>query len=167
MKVQHEDVVCRLFPYTFDNSASTWYFNLTVGSITSWTKFQKEFLDKFAEETTTRDLMAKLFSTTMSSKERVKDFNQIFATILKKFQPKSKPTQELQIKVYTNALPAFISMFTKRDTKPTLVDNFEEAKMIEFQMKGCKEGRVSLVKKEAQPPPRRGILLTRPLGKQT
>jgi hypothetical protein len=33
-------------------------------------------------------------------------------------------------------------------------------------MKGCKEGQVSLVKKEAQPPPRRGILLSRPSGKQ-
>jgi hypothetical protein len=35
MNVQHEDVVCRIFPYTFENSASTWYFNLPVGSITS------------------------------------------------------------------------------------------------------------------------------------
>jgi hypothetical protein len=66
MNVQHENVVCRIFPYTFDNSASTWYFNLPVGSITSWTKFQKDFLDKFAEETTTRDLMVELFATTMS-----------------------------------------------------------------------------------------------------
>ena len=24
--VEHEDVVCRLFPYTFDGNASTWYF---------------------------------------------------------------------------------------------------------------------------------------------
>jgi hypothetical protein len=76
MNVQHEDVVCRIFPYTFENSASTWYFKLPIGSITSWTKFQKEFLDKFAEETTTRDLMVELFAATMSSKEKVKDFNQ-------------------------------------------------------------------------------------------
>jgi hypothetical protein len=33
-------------------------------------------------------------------------------------------------------------------------------------MKGCKEGQVSLFKKEVQPPPRRGLLLTRPPGKQ-
>jgi hypothetical protein len=39
MNVQHEDVVCHLFPYTFENSTSTWYFNLPVGSINSWTKF--------------------------------------------------------------------------------------------------------------------------------
>jgi hypothetical protein len=58
-------------------------------------------------------------------------------------------------------------MFVKRDAKTTLIENFEEAKTIEFQMKGCKEGHVSLVKKEFQPPPRRELLLTRPPGKQT
>jgi hypothetical protein len=135
---------------------------LPVGSITSWTKFQKYFLDKFAEETTTGALMVELFTATMSSKEKVKDFNQRFTTILNKFQPEAKPTQELQIEVYANALPASISMFVKRVAKHTLAENFEEAKTIEFQMKGCKEGQVSLVKKEAQPPPRRGLLLTRP-----
>ena len=72
----------------------------------------------------------------------------------------------MQIEVYTNALPASISMFVKRVAKPTLAENFEEAKTIEFQMKGCKEGQVSLFKKEVQPPPKRGLLLTRPPGKQ-
>jgi hypothetical protein len=165
MNVQHEDVVCILFPYMFENSASTWYFNFPVGSITSWTKFQKDFLDKFVEETTTGALMAELFTATMTPKERVKDFNQIFTTILNKFQPMVKPTQELQIEVYANALPASISMFVKRAAKKTLAENFEEAKMIEFHMKGCKEGHASLAKRETQPPPRRGLLLTRPSGK--
>jgi hypothetical protein len=165
MNVQHEDVVCRLFPYTFENSASTWYFNLPVGSITSWTKFQKDFLDKFVEETTMGALMAELFAATMTPKERVKDFNQRFTTILNKFQPAAKPTQELQIEVYANALPASISMFVKRAAKRTLEENFEEAKMIEFQMKGCKESQASLVKKESHLLPRRGLLLTRPPGK--
>jgi hypothetical protein len=53
MNILHEYIVCRFFPYTFENSASTWYFNLPVGSITSWTKFQKDVLDKFVEETIT------------------------------------------------------------------------------------------------------------------
>jgi hypothetical protein len=68
MKVQHEDMVCKLFPCTFENSTSMWYFNLCIGSITSWTKFQKDFLDKFVEETTTGAPMAKLFTATMSLK---------------------------------------------------------------------------------------------------
>jgi hypothetical protein len=49
MNAQHEDVACRLFPYTFENLASTWYFNLLIGSITSWMKFHKYFLDKFSK----------------------------------------------------------------------------------------------------------------------
>jgi hypothetical protein len=73
----------------------------------------------------------------------------------------------LQIEVYDNALPTSISMFVKRATKITLVENFEEAKMIELQMKGFKEGQVSLVKKEVKRPLRRGLYLTRPPGKQT
>jgi hypothetical protein len=97
-------------------------------------KFQKDFLDKFAEETTTGDLMAELFTATMSSKEKVKDFNQQFTTIMNKFQPKAKPTQELQIEVYANALFASIFMFVKRVAKHTLAENFKEAKTIEFQM---------------------------------
>jgi len=156
MNVQHEDVVCRLFPYIFENLAFTWYFNLPVGSIISWMKFQNKFLAKFVEETTIGALMAELYATTMSSKERVKYFNQRFTTILNKFQPEAKPTQELQIEVYANSLPASISIFVKRDAKQTLDENFEEAKMIEFQMKGCKEIEVSLAMKESQPPPREG-----------
>jgi hypothetical protein len=123
MNVQHEDAICKLFPYTFENSPSMWYFNLPIGSIMNSKKFQKYFLDKFAKETTTRALMAELFVVAMSSKERVKDFNQRFMTILNKFQPEAKPTQELQIKVYANALPASISMFVKRAAKRTLAKN--------------------------------------------
>jgi hypothetical protein len=39
-------------------------------------------------------------------------------------------------------------MFVKRATKPTLAENFEEEKIIEFQMKGCKGRHISLSKKE-------------------
>jgi hypothetical protein len=80
--------------------------------------------------------MVEFFIATMSSKEKVKYFNQQFTTILNKFQPGAKPTQELQIEVYANSLPAFISMFMKRASKHSLGENFEETKMIEFQMKG-------------------------------
>ena len=35
MDVQHESVICRLFPYTFVAQASTWFFSLATGSIAS------------------------------------------------------------------------------------------------------------------------------------
>jgi hypothetical protein len=39
-------------------------------------------------------------------------------------------------------------MFVKRAAKLTLVEKFEEAIIIEFQMKGCKDNHISLSKKE-------------------
>jgi hypothetical protein len=68
MTVQYEDIVCIMFPYTFENSASTWYFNRSIGSITRYTKFQKDFLVKFVEEITTGALMDELFTATISPK---------------------------------------------------------------------------------------------------
>jgi hypothetical protein len=109
-----------IFPYTFENKALTWYFNLLVGSITNWVDFQNFFLDKFGEETTTGALMTKLFALNMGSKERVKYFNQIFTTLLNKFKTDTKFVEELQVDVYVNALPTPISMFVKRVGKCTL-----------------------------------------------
>jgi hypothetical protein len=53
----------------------------------------------------------------MSSKEKFKNFTQRFTTIQNKFQPEAKPTQQLQIEVYANALSTSISMFVKRAPK--------------------------------------------------
>ena len=50
MSVHAKDVVCRIFPYTFEGKASTWYFSLLEGSITSWNQFQTTFLDKSGED---------------------------------------------------------------------------------------------------------------------
>jgi hypothetical protein len=66
--------------------------------------------------------MVELFVATMGPKEKVKDFNQHFTTILNKFQWEATPAQELQIEVYANALPTSISMFVKRDDKHTLAE---------------------------------------------
>ena len=42
--LQHEDVVCRLFPYTFVGQDSTWFFSLAARSIASWKQFEIAFL---------------------------------------------------------------------------------------------------------------------------
>jgi hypothetical protein len=79
MNVQHEDIVCRLFPYTFENKASTWYYNLS--SIRSWDTFEKYFISKFREEKTPTMLFKELVSLKMEKKEKVNYFNQFFTTI--------------------------------------------------------------------------------------
>jgi hypothetical protein len=47
--VEHEDVVCRLLPYTFEGNASTWYFSQHPHTIVSWEKFESCFLEKFGD----------------------------------------------------------------------------------------------------------------------
>ena len=57
MDVQHEDVVCRLFPYTFVGQASTWFFSLAAGSIASWKQFETSFLSQFGDDRASRVLV--------------------------------------------------------------------------------------------------------------
>ena len=37
--VQNEDVVCRIFPHTFEAKASAWFFSLQANSIIDWKTF--------------------------------------------------------------------------------------------------------------------------------
>ena len=75
MNVQHEDVVCRLFPLNFEGKDAIWYFSLTQGSITSWGEFSQAFLNKFGEDQTLVVLALYLARIKMENKERIKYFN--------------------------------------------------------------------------------------------
>jgi hypothetical protein len=78
---EHEDVVCRLFPYTFEGNASTWYFAQQPHTIVSWEKFESCFLEKFRDGKPPEVLVMDLSSLKMNPKEKFKDFNQIFLTL--------------------------------------------------------------------------------------
>ena len=55
-----EDCVVRIFPYTFEGSAGSWYFSLTPGSINDWEIFEEHFLTKFGDDHTTVALINNL-----------------------------------------------------------------------------------------------------------
>ena len=76
MKVQREDVVYRLFPYTFEGNASIWYFSLQPQLITSWDQFERLFLAKFGDDKSHATLVLEISRIKMHKKEKVKDFNQ-------------------------------------------------------------------------------------------
>ena len=82
MDVQHEDVVCILFPYTFVSQASIWFFSLAAGSIASWQQFETAFLSLFADDRTSRVLVLELSRMRYDKKDKVKNFNQIFINLL-------------------------------------------------------------------------------------
>lgn len=75
LNVEHEDVVCIIFPYTFEGNASTWYFSQHPQTIVSWDKFETCFLEKFGDYKSPELLVMELSILKMNLKEKLKDFN--------------------------------------------------------------------------------------------
>jgi len=104
MNVEYEDVVYRSFPYIFENKASTWYFYLAQASITIWNSFETTFIENFGEENTPSTLVLYLSMIKMDSKEKFKDFNQIFLTLMNKIAQAPNPIEDVSIEFYTLTL---------------------------------------------------------------
>ena len=69
LAVEHEYVVCRMFPHTFKAKASAQYFGLPTNSITDWDTSERLFKGNFGSQRTTSALMKKLISLRMDKKE--------------------------------------------------------------------------------------------------
>jgi hypothetical protein len=137
--VEHEDVVCRLFPYTFEGNASTWYFAQQPHTIVSSEKFESIFLEKFGDGKPPEVLVKDLSNLKMNAKEKVKDFNQIFLTLKNRIPADSMPAESLVIAYYTKALHQSIAIWVKRSEKATLLEAFEEATQIEKDILSLKD----------------------------
>jgi hypothetical protein len=125
--VEHEDVVCILFPYTFEGNASTWYFTQQPQTIVSWDKLETCFLEKFGDDKSPPFLVMELSRLKMNPKEKVKDFNQRFLTLTNKIPVDSMPTKSLIVAYYTKALHNNIAIWVKMSKNNTLLESFEEA----------------------------------------
>jgi hypothetical protein len=137
--VEHEDVVCRLFPYTFEGNASTWYFAQQPHTIVSWEKFESIFLEKFGDGKPPEFLVMDLSNLKMNAKEKVKDFNQRFLTLKNRIPADSMPAESLVIAYYTKALHQSIAIWVKRSKKATLLEAFEEATQIQKYILSLKD----------------------------
>lgn len=93
--VTQEDAVVKLFPYTLQEAAGSWYFSLPAGSITSWNIFQEQFLTKFGDDRSIETLINDLSNLKSESKESIKDFNSRFNKLLNKIPATSKPSEEV------------------------------------------------------------------------
>jgi hypothetical protein len=137
--VEHEDVVCRLFPYTFEGNASTWYFAQQPRTIASWEKFESIFLENFRDGKPPEVLVMDLSNLKMNAKEKVKDFNQRFLTLKNRIHTDSMPAESLVIAYYTKSLHQSIAIWVKRSKKATLLEAFEEATQIEKDILSLKD----------------------------
>jgi hypothetical protein len=129
MVVEHEDVVWRKFPYTFIGKASIWFFSLTTRSITYWKQFETTFMTQFGDDKTYGIYFLVLSRIKINKKEKVKDFNQRFITLLN--QIIDKLVEFVHIEFYTTSLPPLVAMFVKGKENKTLVENFLEAIKVE------------------------------------
>jgi len=129
--VTNEDVVVRLFPYTMQGTAGSWYFSLPSGSITSWDIFQSQFLNKFGDDRSTAMLINDLSNLKAEAREPIKDFNLRFNKILNKIPAASQPSEEVRCEWYIMALPSNLAIFVDRANKTTLVENLTEALAVE------------------------------------
>jgi hypothetical protein len=111
--VKHEYVVCRLFPYTFEGNASTWYFAQQPHTIVSWEKFESCFLEKLRDGKPPEVLVMDLSSLRMNLKEKIKDFNKRFLTPKNRIPVDSMPAESLIITYCTKALHQSIAIWVK------------------------------------------------------
>jgi hypothetical protein len=137
--VENEDVVCRLFPYTFEGDASTWYFAQKPRTIVSWEKFESIVLEKFGDGKPPEVLVMDLSNLKMNAKEKVKDFNQRFLTLKNRIPADSMPTESLVIAYDTKSLHQSIAIWVKISKKATLLEAFEEAMQIEKDILSLKD----------------------------
>ena len=61
MNVEHEDAVCIFFLHTLQGKATKCFFNLALGSITSWKNFEEAFMAKFSDEEKPRIFVLRVF----------------------------------------------------------------------------------------------------------
>ena len=151
LDVQHEDVVCKLFPYKFVGQASIWFFSLATGSIASWEQFETSFLNQLGDDRTSGVLVLELSRMRCDKKDKVKYFNQISINLLNSI-PK-KPVESIQVEFYIVALPPSIAMFVKAREKRTLAENFIEAIKVEKDIASISssQGNEDTEKKDKDP----------------
>ena len=71
LDVEHEDVVCRIFPHTLKVKVASWYFGLQANSITNCATFERMSKSKFCSQRTTAALMKELLALKKEKKEKV------------------------------------------------------------------------------------------------
>lgn len=139
LQVQHEDVSSNLFSYSLEGKSSSLFFNLVVGSITSWDQLERLVLTKYDINKMPTMIVQELSSIKMNQKETISDFDQRFLALLNKLPVTSRSTNEILFGFYHSTLPIGVRVFVIKKYLHTLDENFDAAKKI-------KQGMISLGK---------------------
>ena len=86
-------------------------------------------MTQFKDDKTSCILFLERSRIKINKKEMVKDFNQIFITLINRIL--DKLVEVVQFEFYTTSLLPPIAMFVNRKEKQTLVENFQEPIKVE------------------------------------
>jgi len=114
LQVQHEDVICRLFPYSLQDEAYYWFANLPAASINSWPNLKTAFLNRFRMPTTPSDLYRSFVEIRWEEGEMISTFNNRFQKAYSRQQAPYAIDQAAALPIYYAALDKLTSMFARR-----------------------------------------------------
>ena len=80
-------------------------------------------MTQFGDDKTSGIFFLEISRININKKEKFKDFNQIFITLLNRIP--HNLVEVVQIEFYTTSLPPPVAMFIKRKEKHTLEENFK------------------------------------------
>ena len=114
LDVQHEDVACRLFPFTLEDMAYDWFLKLPTDSITTWAGFEMIFLAQFGQVIDPSTLYQHFATMRRDPNEPIWAFNAFFQKVYSRITPAYKPDNALALEMYKNALDPMINIFLRR-----------------------------------------------------
>lgn len=127
--IVHEDVACRLFPYSLGEEAFYWYNHLPASSILNWNDLEKAFLQKFRIPISANELYLQFIKVKREVNEPIASFNNRFHRAFTRLQDPYVLDDGTALGVYYEALDSLTATFLKWRPNPpgTLSDAYTEA----------------------------------------
>lgn len=116
--INHEDVACKLFPYSLWDEAFCWYNNLLALSITTWLQLETTFLQEFHIPISANELLLQFIGIKRETNEPIVAFNNIFHRAYARLQTPYVVDDASAREVYYEALDSLTSTFIKWKANP-------------------------------------------------
>lgn len=122
-RIQHEDVACRLFPYSLGDDPYSWFVNLPVLSVTGWVQLKEAFIAKFGMPTTPLELHRMFVDIRRHDKEIISSLNNRFHTTYMRLQAPYTLMKAGALEAYYSVLDSQTAMFTRiANPAPTMLN---------------------------------------------
>lgn len=127
--IEEEDVVMKLFGFSLEGAAFSWFRVLPDKYIKTWEQFHNSFIKRWATRVDPKLILTELYKIKKKDVESVPEFNQRFDSWVKRI-PNDKPSQDAVLWQYLNAFDGQFG-FILRNKDPT---TFAQARDYAMQM---------------------------------